>query len=739
MQGVHGRLASIMFASVAPCPGVDAAQACRLDTLRRPIERVIRQHGGRLIDLHGHELFACFRGAQAAFGAALALRRLARLGGGVCDLGIGLHLGEVQSRDGQVYGQAVNVAARIRDLAAPGSICLSAEVRQYLREPGDVVFEDLGLRSLRYIDGRFRVFAVARRRRGLSPVVWSRHRAAVLAARLRATLPGFVGFLLLLTLASGLVKMSPPGAWPLSLLAPDHVIVTEFRNLNPAVVPGHVVDGIEDAVRTGLATLPGLVLLAAGDARPAEMRLEASIQQNGSRLRASYRLVSLSSGDEMSGGVIEHDRAELFRLQDRLADSVAIDLARTLELDHGPAPRDPVLTDNPALAYYHQGEDYLDRSWSEAALGYAHDLFTASVKADPRFARAYAGLCRVDLERYRHRLEAVLLAQAELSCGRAFRLDSTAPVVMLAQAALDAVRGRYDVAVTAYRSVLALHPRDGTAHRGLARIHLTMNQYGRALASLNNAMESQTGYWRNYQAMGELLLQQGQAGAAIEWLQRAIALTPDNADAYRAVGLARLQQADYAAAQVALQQSLLLQPSALTHNAMGLLYNQLGQFGQAHVLQQQAVDAAPGNPRFWVDLGDARRQIYGHDDGTLEIYLEAVQRAREILVVNTDNPAAWLALAAAYAQLRERDQSINALRQGLALAGENLELNYRGALVWSELGEIPNALALSQRVVSAGWAVEFLRDSPDLATLRGQSPFREPTGGSGLLSARHAD
>ena len=136
--------------------GADEAATLRLITACRGImDRLIGHYGGRIANTAGDSVLAEFPSAVNALECALAVQdRLQGLNTEVSDerrvnFQIGLHVGEVLVRNGDLFGDGVNVAARLQGLAAPGSVCLSEVAHQFTSRTMHLSFEDLGLPSVK--------------------------------------------------------------------------------------------------------------------------------------------------------------------------------------------------------------------------------------------------------------------------------------------------------------------------------------------------------------------------------------------------------------------------------------------------------------------------------------------------------------------------------------------------------------------------------------------------------------
>jgi class 3 adenylate cyclase len=170
LLALERRVAVVLCADVVGWSGHVARDAeSTVHALRAARERfalAVEWHGGRVVDLAGDSLLAEFPSAPEAVGCALEVQRLgarrnARLPSARrLELRIGLHAGELLVEGGRVYGNAVNVAARLERLASPGGLCLSDEVRAQLPPALASACEDLGRRSLRNIPEPVRCYGL---------------------------------------------------------------------------------------------------------------------------------------------------------------------------------------------------------------------------------------------------------------------------------------------------------------------------------------------------------------------------------------------------------------------------------------------------------------------------------------------------------------------------------------------------------------------------------------------------
>jgi adenylate cyclase len=183
---VQRRLAAIFSADVAGYTllmNADEAGTLRLLSAHREMtDRLIAQHGGRIANTAGDSILAEFPSAVGALQCALGIQeRIAAVHEAVPEerrvcFRIGLHVGEAIVRNGDLFGDGVNVAARMQALAEPGTVCLSGSAHEYARRALPIVFEDLGPQSVKNLAAPVRAFLARPAGPGHSPPLPPVHR-----------------------------------------------------------------------------------------------------------------------------------------------------------------------------------------------------------------------------------------------------------------------------------------------------------------------------------------------------------------------------------------------------------------------------------------------------------------------------------------------------------------------------------------------------------------------------------
>ena len=168
------RLAAIMVTDIAGYSSLmqsdEVGTFAALGTMRGAAEKLVRQHRGRIANTAGDSILAEFSSAVEAVNCAMALQGMLpqQSLGTELQVRIGIHLGDVLERNGDVFGTAVNIAARFEDIAEPGGIVVSSAVRDAAAGKLPASFVDLGLKTLKNIEEPIRAYALSPRAGSLS-------------------------------------------------------------------------------------------------------------------------------------------------------------------------------------------------------------------------------------------------------------------------------------------------------------------------------------------------------------------------------------------------------------------------------------------------------------------------------------------------------------------------------------------------------------------------------------------
>ena len=305
---VERKLAAIFAADVEGYSRLmQADEAGTLDTLtacREIMDQLIAGHGGRIANTAGDSVLAEFPSVVDAVRCAVAVQEaLADAERGIPEgrrvrFRIGVHMGDVIVRAGDLFGDGVNIAARLQALAGPGGVRISGEAHRCVRRILPLAYTDLGHRTVRNIEDPIRIFAVG-------PTTG--------------------------------VGMSSD-TMPLSLPDKPSIAVLPFATMGGGPDQDYLPDGICEEITTALSRLHGFFVIARASAftykgKPSNVQqvsrelgvryvLEGSVRRAGDRVRIGVHLADAVAGIEVWAERYERALVDLFALQDEIAASV---------------------------------------------------------------------------------------------------------------------------------------------------------------------------------------------------------------------------------------------------------------------------------------------------------------------------------------------------------------------------------------------------------------------------------
>ena len=331
------RLAAILCADVAGYSRLMGADEdgtlARLKAVRRELVDVrLAANGGRIVKTTGDGLLAEFASAIAAVRCAVEVQAEMAKRGGPIAFRIGVNLGDVIHEGGDVFGDGVNVAARLEQLAAPGEVCVSRSVFEQVRDKLALDAEDLGSQQVKNIARPVRVWRVK---------AGAAYQPAPAGARRRA--PLWLGVALAGLLAVAAIVLAP--TWFDSATGRPaaarglSVAVLPFENMSGDPTDEAFVDGVTEDLITDLSRISGAFVIArntsfaykgkAVDARQAARELgvghalQGSVRRAGEVLRINAQLIDAETGAQAWADRFDLPRADAYKLQDEVVGRIA--------------------------------------------------------------------------------------------------------------------------------------------------------------------------------------------------------------------------------------------------------------------------------------------------------------------------------------------------------------------------------------------------------------------------------
>jgi adenylate cyclase len=551
-----------------------------LKAYRELIANLIIKYRGRVVDSPGDNILSEFASVVDAVRSAVEIQE--KLKARNTDLPenrrmefrIGINLGDVIEDEGRIYGDGVNIAARIEGLSHGGGICISSTAYDHVKNKLPLGYEYIGEHAVKNIAEPVKVYRVLMQPEAAGKVIgekstrpkqwqWSVVASAILVLGV-ATL-AIWNFYLRSALSPE--NRTPVKKTSISVSEKPSIAVLPFKNLSGNPEQAYFSDGITNDIITDLSKFSELSVIASNTVftykdksvtvkdvrRDLGVRyvLEGSVQKVADKVRINAQLIDASTDHHLWAERYDKDIRDLFKLQNELVQTIVAKMAiRINEIERTRIMRKD--TDNM------QAYDFLLRGWEHFYQNTRQDnkearlMFQRAIDIDPRYSLAHAALAWSYLNDFYYGWTQF----PNKSLDRAHDLSKKA---------------------------LNIEESSALAHSALGSIYLRRTQYDLAMSELHRAIELNPNDTQSQRQLGSVMLYSGRKDQAIYWLESALRLNPHlSLGAFMLLGQAYYLSERYQDAITILKKGLAKNPDYVGHHIMlAAAYAQAGHTKEA--------------------------------------------------------------------------------------------------------------------------------------------------------------
>jgi adenylate cyclase len=583
---------------------------------------LIHKYNGRVVDSPGDNLLAEFASVVDAVECAVEVQKEIKNKNKEApddrkmEFRIGIHLGDVIEDEERIYGDGVNIAARIEGLSEQGSICISRTTYDSVKDKLSLGYEYLGEHSVKNIPEPVIVYKVLIEPEDAGKVIGEKR---FLSRFSRKT--ALAAIIVLLMVAGGLIgwniylqqskKVEPASVEKMAYPLPDKpsIAVLPFTNMSEDPKQEYFSDGLSDQIISSLSKMPNLFVIARNSTfiykgKPVKVQkvaedlgvryiLEGSVQKSADRLRITAQLIDAITGLHKWSERYDRDLEDIFAIQDDI--TMAITKALNIELIEGEQARlwqKRSTTNLKAYLKYLEGTSYLYRLTKEDNTR-ARQLFEEALALDPGYANVYVSL------------------------GATHWYD----------ARFGWVKSRADSIKMAYKysqKAIELDNASDLAYTLIGGIYLLKRQYEKNIAQAERAIAiNPNGAWNNIFLAGALGCS-GKWEESLGYAEKAIRLAPfPPVSYYWLLGRAYFMTGEYDKAVETFKKAVLVNPDYLVARAfLAACYSSLDRQAEATA---EAREVLRINPKF--NLESYAKTLPYKNKVDIEHYIAALRKA----------------------------------------------------------------------------------------------------------------
>jgi adenylate cyclase len=569
--------------------GENEAETVRtLTAYRKIMGELIEQHRGRVIDSPGDNLLAEFVSIVDALDCAVKIQRELKAKNSELseksrmEFRIGVNLGDVIEDGERIYGDGVNVAARIEGLADAGGICISGTAYDQIAKKLPLGYECLGEKTVKNIEKPVRVYRVLMESEAAGKVIGEKRFMGRISRRV-----AIAAIVIFIVVAGGLAswnfylhnRIEPASLARMAFPLPEKssIAILPFDNMSGDKNQDYFSDGLTEEIISALSRTPKLFVIARNSSfiykgKPIKVQqvaeqlgvqyvLEGSVKKSGDKLRITAQLIDAITGKHLWAERYDRKMKDLFAIQDEVTMKILTSLQ--VKLTEGESARSFDRGTDSLEAYLKtiEGRELI-HAMNKDDNALARRKFEEAIQLDPKFARAYAGLSFAHSLDFMYGVEPKeSLRKAYENAQKAVKLDDEQ---LFAHGALEFAyiwRREHDMAIASGERAVQVAPGCADAYFYLGRALGFAGRYEESVSQLEKAIRMNPfppGLYYMHLGMAQLSLRQYEQ--AVSTLKKVLALNPKNISARRMLTVTYFEMGRLEDAKVEAEEILKINP-----------------------------------------------------------------------------------------------------------------------------------------------------------------------------------
>jgi adenylate cyclase len=535
----------------------DQATVRTIKVYREIITEVVQKHRGRVVDSPGDNILAEFASVIDAVGSAVEIQDELRIRNAELpedrkmEFRIGVNLGDVIHEEERIYGDGVNVAARVESLADPGGICISGTVFDQIESKLPLGYEFLGEQSVKNIPKPVRIYKALMDPEVVGKVIGEKRaeprRGLKVALAVVTALLLIVGGLLIWRTAFPPVEVALVEKMAFPLPDKPSIAVLPFNNLSGDPEQEYFSDGLTEEIISTLSKVPKLFVIARNSTftykgKPVKVQqvaeelgvryvLEGSVRKAGDKIRITAQLVDAINGHHLWAEKYDRSIDDIFAVQDEITKKIIT--AMQVKLTEGEQVQAAARGTNSLEAYLKclQGNELANKINPESN-ALAKQLAEESIALDPEYAWAYYVLGRTHLVSVwvgTSKSPKQSIAKAMELFQKAIALDDTFAEAHGNLGFLYSMTRQHDKAIDQAEKAVALNPNSAWAHFMVGKTLFFAGRAEESFPEYKKAIRLNPIPPNNY--LWSIGLSYGYTGKyeeAIEWCEKAVRREPND-------------------------------------------------------------------------------------------------------------------------------------------------------------------------------------------------------------------